>query len=123
MSDINKMKIVMEEILIYSISPLDLAQSYSWKIKYFNNKRQSEDAISTAIQILDILEERIVDNRCASMTMTELLQLRNYIDKTSEAKILIKQMKNDDVLAFMMILNDTIISCISNLQLTTSILA
>lgn len=49
---------IIDSICKHAVSSLHMAQLYSLKIKHFNDNRQFEDAVTTAVHLLDMLDEK-----------------------------------------------------------------
>ena len=123
-SDIDKMNEILDEISKNASSSLHLVKSNSLKIKYCNDGHRFEDAISIAVHFLALLGERIVDNRCESLTTSDVLNLKKILSDTSIEKITEKKICNDNLSSILMILDDILYSCFfSNPQLQASISA
>ena len=119
-----QMNAILDDISKHASSSLHSVKSYSLKIKYFNDRRNFEDAVNIAVHFLELLGERIVDDRCESMTDSDVSNLRKILSETSKEKVVGKEMFNDELSAIMMILDDILYSCVySNRQLLASISA
>ena len=108
----SKMNLVIDSILKHTTSTLELVPSYSLKIKYYNDTKNYDDAISTALNILDQLGEYINIDQSDSMTATEIAKAKSlfksiYHGRSSD----LQPMEDKLLLSVMMILGNMLHSC------------
>ena len=102
----------LEQIFHYVSYDLDLVAPNLLLIRMYNDKRMSEDAIDTALSILDKLGEKITFNHDESTTTSLVQQTKSLLGSLSTDDILsMKAMDCERLLAVMEILHTMLYSC------------
>ena len=104
------MNAYIDTIVKNATSPLDLIQPSYLKIRFCNDKRMYDDAISVAVDILDKIDKNIELNRNGSVTSSDMHKAKCLLSGKSCQEIL--QMKTMELYpnAVMMILSSIISS-------------
>ena len=102
----------IEKIFRYVFNDLDLVAPNLLLIRMYNDKRMNEDAIDTAVRILDKLGEKITVNQNESTTASIVEQTKNLVGRLSSDDIFkLKPMEDKRLLSVMEILHSILYSC------------
>lgn len=110
LANYSRMNELIQDIFHNVNLTLDLVQPYSLRIRFYNDKRMYDDALTTGLEILGKLENNIVTDELSVAIASNVQKMKGLLFGKSSDDISMIKANNETVVAIMMIFSNIVTS-------------